>query len=154
MKTILIVDDLAEFRHILETTFKMRGFNVLCASTGLEALQSAEQNKPALMLLDIDLPDMDGIEVLKRMKANPAIQNLPVFLLAEVTLKHKAIEAAELGVWDYMFKSRLSFEKLISRIEKILQELSAQPPKGDPALEKTIIGITPSKPTQAARRSA
>lgn len=135
MKTILIVDDLELFRDTLSMALKSRGFKVYCASNGIEGLELAEINKPSLMLLDIGMPEMDGIEVLRRMKANPALKDIPVFLLTALSQKDKVIEAATLGVRDYLLKSQFSLDTLISRIEKKFHAIQTGAATG--ASEKT-----------------
>jgi two-component system, response regulator, stage 0 sporulation protein F len=68
MKTILIVDDQPGIRMLLDEVFSKEGFHTISAGNGFEALKKAEEFKPDLVLLDMKLPGMDGIEILKRLK--------------------------------------------------------------------------------------
>ena len=68
MKTILIVDDQSGIRMLLDEVFSKEGFHTISAGSGFEALKKAEEFKPDLVLLDMKLPGMDGIEILKRLK--------------------------------------------------------------------------------------
>lgn len=68
MKTILIVDDQTGIRLLLNEVFKKEGFQTLMAANGAQALKQAEENRPDIVLLDMKIPGMDGIEILKNLK--------------------------------------------------------------------------------------
>jgi len=80
-KTIMVVDDNPDIVTILRITLESNGFNVRCAYSGEELFASLEELKPDLILLDIMMPQMDGLEVLARLKGNPATASIPVILL-------------------------------------------------------------------------
>ncbi|MEJ7624566.1 MAG: response regulator [Pyrinomonadaceae bacterium] len=81
-KTILVVDDSATVRKLIAGKLEKSGHNVICASDGVEALACLEENLPDLVLLDINMPRMDGYEVCREIRSNPAAQNLPVVMIS------------------------------------------------------------------------
>ncbi len=84
-RTIMVVDDHPDLVEILRITLESKGFNVRCAYSGKELLAVLEKEKPDLILLDIMMPQMDGLEVLTRLKENPDTASIPViFLTAKV----------------------------------------------------------------------
>ena len=101
---ILIVDDTAENLRVLENFLVTEGYRVRAAPSGKLALASAAKSMPDLMLLDINMPEMDGLEVCRRIKADPDLAELPIlFLSAYTDLEHK-IMAFEAGGADYVSK--------------------------------------------------
>ncbi len=82
-RTILVVDDSPDLVEILRITLEWKGFNVKCAYSGKDLFAGLEKQKPDLILLDIMMPKMDGLEVLARLKGNPATASIPVILLTE-----------------------------------------------------------------------
>ena len=77
-KRILVVDDEADILNLLKYNLEKAGFKVLLAKDGPEAIESAVKNRPHLILLDIMLPDMEGTEVLKRLKGADQTRSIPV----------------------------------------------------------------------------
>jgi CheY-like chemotaxis protein len=80
-RTIMVVDDDPEPVDILRITLESKGFNVRCAYSGRELFASLEEQKPDLILLDIMMPKMDGLEVLTRLKGDPNTTSIPVIML-------------------------------------------------------------------------
>jgi len=80
--TILVVDDDPVIQKLLAVTFEMEGYHVVTASDGEEALDRVAAERPAVVVLDVMMPKVDGIEVLRRIKANPITANTPVLLLS------------------------------------------------------------------------
>jgi len=81
-KTILVVDDSATVRKLISGKLEKSGHFVVCAEDGIEALARMEENSPDLVLLDITMPRMDGYEVCKHIRANPAAKDLPVVMIS------------------------------------------------------------------------
>ena len=112
MKKIMIVDDDPNIRLIFSTTLKREGYEVLTASTGLEALELVLQNKFDLIILDIKMPDMHGLEVLSLIRESG--ENLPVIICT-------AFEGMK---DDFVVKSSNIFEYLVKPVDlKILNAL-------------------------------
>ena len=80
--TILVVDDDPVIQKLLAVNFEMEGYHVVTASDGEEALDRVAAERPAVVVLDVMMPKVDGIEVLRRIKANPITANTPVLLLS------------------------------------------------------------------------
>lgn len=112
---VLLVDDEQEFVHALSKRMTKRGLDVITASSGNEALTKVESENFDAVVLDLMMPDMDGLETLKRMlKKNPELQ---IILLTGHATIEKGIEAVKLGAVDFMTKPA-DIEQLIKRIHQ------------------------------------
>ena len=95
---ILIIDDEHDIRAVAQLTLKtIGGWNVLSASSGHQGLDKAAEERPDAILLDVMMPDMDGIETFRALKANPATQSIPVILM---TAKVQAAEQRRFAKLD------------------------------------------------------
>ena len=102
-KTILVVDDDPINRKLIVKILQKKSFNIIEANNGLEALNAINSNKKIdLILLDIVMPVMNGIEFLKQIKANPALMNVPIIVLT--TDDSKKAEVLSLGANDIIIK--------------------------------------------------
>ncbi len=119
LSTILIVDDNTDMRQHIESIISTK-YNTLTAANGLEALQVLKQQPPSLILSDIMMPVMDGIELLKEVKENPAIAHIPVILITARAGEESRIEGYETGADDYMTKP-FSANELLSRVKSQLK---------------------------------
>lgn len=116
-KTIMIVDDEPSIRTSLEGVLGDEGFKVICASDGQEALKTMEEEMPDLVLLDIWMPGIDGIETLERMRAlHP---NLQVIMISGHGTIETAVTATKLGAFDFIEKP-LSLERTLVTIQNAL----------------------------------
>ena len=105
-KTIMIVDDEPSIRTSLEGVLEDEGYKVICASDGNEALKTIEEEMPDLILLDIWMPGIDGIETLKRMRSlHPRLQ---VIMISGHGSIETAVTATKLGAYDFIEKDRKS----------------------------------------------
>src|SRR5260221_11547226 len=111
MTRILVVDDMAIFREPIAAALRLQGFRVLTARNGIEALAQVREELPALILLDIAMPEMDGLELLRQLKASSEYGRIPVILLTAVRERGYVVEAVKLGVRDYMLKSSFSLDQ-------------------------------------------
>jgi DNA-binding response OmpR family regulator len=101
---ILIVDDSAANREILRRRLAPLGYELSLASDGQAALEQIARSPVDLLLLDIVMPGLDGFEILKRLKANPATQNVPVLMLSAIDEMDAVVKCVELGADDYLPK--------------------------------------------------
>ena len=102
--TILAVDDNLAFNYAICRTLQQAGYQCLNAQTGSQALTMAENGRPDLILLDVNLPDVNGFEVCRRLKANPDTQNIPVvFLSATQTSSHAKEMGKSVGGDGFLF---------------------------------------------------
>jgi PAS domain S-box-containing protein len=119
LPTILIVDDNTDMRQHIESIISTR-YNTLTAGNGAEALHVIRQQPPALILSDIMMPVMDGIELLKAVKENREIAHIPVILITARAGEESRIEGYETGADDYMTKP-FSANELLSRVKSQLK---------------------------------
>ncbi len=137
MSTILIVDDMAIFRDPIAACLRLAGYETACAPNGKDALALIAKSPPDLILLDVAMPVMDGMTMLAVLRRTPALAKLPVILLTAAAEKHLILQAAKLGVGDYLLKSRFSLTELVARVKKHLDTkpsvtaAEAPPPNGD-----------------------
>ncbi len=102
--TILIVDDLPKNLQVLGSTLKDEGYQVEFATTGTQAIEWLREKEFDLVLLDVMMPDMDGFEVCKRVRAGEPNKNVPIIFLTAKTDKDSVIQGYELGAQDYVTK--------------------------------------------------
>ena len=121
MKKILIVDDEERVRRLIETTLDIGDFQIFQAKDGEEALKIAQEEKPALILLDIMMPGMDGFEVCKRLKNNSETKGSYIIMLTAKGQKQDIEKGYTVGADDYFVKPFSPME-LLNKIEKVLGE--------------------------------
>jgi len=113
--TLLVVDDNAENRDVLTRRLEKRGFQVLEAEGGQAALDTIENEHVDLVLLDIMMPGLSGIDVLRRLRQQPSTADLPVIMATAKSESEDVVEALELGANDYVTKP-LDFPVVLARI--------------------------------------
>ncbi len=101
---ILVVDDIEANRDVLSRRLKRQGHTVTTAENGSQALQSLRESVFDLVLLDIMMPEMDGYEVLRRLKADPALGHIPVIMISALNELDSVVRCIELGAEDYLPK--------------------------------------------------
>ncbi|HVV71487.1 MAG TPA: response regulator [Verrucomicrobiae bacterium] len=117
---ILIVDDEPEAVELIEFNVRQAGFDVLTASDGAEALKKARAAVPNLIVLDLMLPEVDGLEVCKMLRRDPATAAIPIVMLTAKAAEIDRILGLELGADDYITKP-FSPRELVLRIKNVLQ---------------------------------
>ena len=100
----MVVDDDPELVTLLRLMLEQKGFNVICAYDGLQAFAGLEKQKPNLILLDIMMPEMDGLEVLRRLKAAPETSSIPIILLTALDHLKDISTGYEIGADHYITK--------------------------------------------------
>lgn len=103
-KTILAIDDESDILLIIRTALESEGYKVLTASNGPDGIASAKEAKPDLIVLDVMMPDMDGFEVLRRLRADDATLDIPVVMLTGLSDKDRIKSALDMGVSHYIVK--------------------------------------------------
>ena len=116
---ILVVDDEIYIVHILDFSLGMEGYEVVTALDGEQALEKMKTEKPDLIVLDIMMPKLDGYEVCKAVKADPATKQIPVILLSAKGRNVDQTMGFEVGADDYITKP-FSPRKLVERINQLL----------------------------------
>lgn len=119
-KTILVVDDEENILELIRYNLVKSGYHVLLASQGSEAMQVLEENSVDLMVLDLMLPDTDGIEICKSMRSSEKYSHLPIIMLTAKGEEIDRIVGLELGADDYMTKP-FSVKELAARVKSVLR---------------------------------
>lgn len=109
---VLIVDDIEDNVVVVERLIRRQGLGTLVAYSGMQALSIAESKQPDLILLDVQMPEMDGFEVIKKLKENPKTKGIPVIFLTARTEHESMMEGFQLGGVDYITKPFNSGEVL------------------------------------------
>ena len=117
---ILIVDDEEDILTLLEYNLEKAGFKVISADDGPEAIELAKKEKPALIILDIMLPSMEGTEVCKAIKRDDATSHIPIIMLTAKGEEVDRIVGLELGADDYITKP-FSPRELVLRVKAVLK---------------------------------
>jgi two-component system phosphate regulon response regulator PhoB len=116
---ILVVDDEPDLLELLETNLRAAGYEVLVAADGREALEKARHAQPQLIVLDVMLPEMDGLEVCKSLRRDPATDAIPILMLTARAGEVDRVLGLELGADDYVTKP-FSVRELVLRVRKLL----------------------------------
>jgi DNA-binding response OmpR family regulator len=121
-KKILVVDDEDDILHFLELVLKEKGYDVVTAENGHDALTTAQIEKPDLVLLDIMMPQMDGWEVLKLLRVDEETADIPVAMLSARTEAKDRVQGLQEGAIDYICKP-FSLQELLGKIETIFSQI-------------------------------
>jgi len=119
-ETILIVDDEQDIIELIKYNLKNEGYSILTAQTGEQAIKIARQSQPDLMVLDLMLPGIDGLEVTKYLKNSEQTQDMPIVMLTAKGEESDIVTGLELGANDYISKP-FSPKVLVARIRAILR---------------------------------
>lgn len=121
-KKILIVDDEPNIRELFVETLSLRGFECLTAKNGLEGLNLSMDTNPDIILLDLRMPEMDGLTMLRELRKNKVGEKTPVIILSTINDEKSVSEALQLGVSDFMEKSNWNVTELMERIRNNIAE--------------------------------
>ncbi len=124
---ILVVDDEIYIVHILDFSLGMEGYEVVTALDGEQALERVASERPDLIVLDIMMPKLDGYEVCRAVKSNPATKNVPVILLSAKGRNVDQKMGFDVGADDYITKP-FSPRKLVERINQLLGQAVSERP--------------------------
>jgi CheY-like chemotaxis protein len=118
---ILIVEDESAMRRVLEKKLKGAGFRVATAGDGVSGLEAAMQKQPSLILLDIIMPRMDGVTMLRRLRTNPKTTKIPVIILTNLTDGPLGNQVDMRKVADYLIKTDWSLDEILQKIRAHLE---------------------------------
>ena len=118
-KRILVVEDQEDNRRIMRDLLAASGYQWLEATNGDEGLKTAEREVPDLILMDIQLPGLDGYEVTRRIKANPALKHIPIIAVTAFAMKGDEEKIRQGGCEAYIAKP-ISVTKFLETIERFL----------------------------------
>jgi len=116
-RVILVVDDSSTVRKFVSVSLNMQGFTVITACDGMDALEKLPSSKVDLLITDLNMPNMDGFELIKALRENPEYHELPVIILTALSDPGSREHGARLGVHSYLVKP-FSLEKIQSEVSK------------------------------------
>ena len=120
---VLVIDDEESIVDLIKLGLKYEGFEVVAANDGEDGIAAAQRTNPSFIILDWMLPDMDGLEVCRRLRSNPTTHDIPILLLTAKGEVGSRVEGLNTGADDYLTKP-FSFEELVARIRAILRRLN------------------------------
>lgn len=119
-KTILLIEDDPVLSKMYQTKFSNEGFEVLVANDGVKGYNMTFNNDVAVMILDIMMPKMSGIEILEKVRSTAKGKNLPVIVLTNLVQKEEKSKAIGLGVEDYLLKAEITPSQLVEKAKKYI----------------------------------
>lgn len=128
-KKILIVEDEQDILQLVKHYLEKEGFRPIPAVNGLEALKKVKEEKPDLVVLDLMLPELDGLEICKRLRSVPETAMLPILMLTAKAEESDTIVGLELGADDYVTKP-FSPKALVARVKALLRRVERMPDVG------------------------
>lgn len=141
---ILVVDDEEDILELVRFNLSKEGYQVICAATGEKAVEIARSELPNLVVLDLMLPGMDGLEVAKFLKNDPETQNIPIIMLTAKGEESDVVTGLELGADDYVTKP-FSPRILVARVKAVLRRKLTAPPEGSEVVKIHNLVIHPGR---------
>ncbi len=118
-KKILLVDDEVGFLSVIQEALEIRGFDVVTAKSAIEAGLELSSKLPDLILMDIKMPGIDGLQACTAIKKNPNTANVPIMVVSAISEDAQVKRAHKIGISDYFVKP-VDIEKLVNRIKEVL----------------------------------
>lgn len=119
-KKIIIIEDDAFLLELSSRKLKELDYEIFEASDGESGLRSIQKEKPDLVLLDLGLPKMDGMEVLKEIRRDPKLKKTKVLIFSNYSDRQKVKEGLDLDVSDYLIKAHFTLDEVVEKVEKLL----------------------------------
>jgi len=143
-ETILAVDDEEDILELVRFNLTREGYEVMCATSGENALKTIKRKSPDLIVLDLMLPGMDGLDVAKVLKSDPNTMNIPIIMLTAKGEEADIVTGLELGADDYVTKP-FSPRILIARIRAMLRRKTMKPSDSESTLKIHNLFIHPGR---------
>lgn len=118
---ILLIEDDAFLSSMYTTKFELENFEVVCAEDGEKGVKCALEVNPRIILLDIILPNMNGFEVLQKIKENSSTKEIPVILLTNLSQKSDIDKGMSLGAVDFLIKAHFTPSEVVDKVKKVLK---------------------------------
>jgi DNA-binding response OmpR family regulator len=122
MKTILFIEDESALQKTFGDMLTHEGYEMISALNGEAGLRLAQEKKPDLILLDLILPKVHGLEVLKKLKQNPETKEIPIVILTNLEDMESVEKALRLGAVTYLVKASYTLEEVLEKIKNSLRE--------------------------------
>jgi two-component system KDP operon response regulator KdpE len=135
--SILVVDDEREIVRALKRSLSAHGFTVITASNGEEAIEMFSEQRPDLMLLDLLLPGISGLEVCRRVRK---ISNVPIIVLSVKDAEHDKVEALDLGADDYVAKP-FGMKEVLARVRVAIRRVAQMPSGTEPRFQAGPLSV-------------
>lgn len=132
---ILIIDDDTAISDVWSLWLKRDGFDVITATTGKEGFDLAKKEMPDLVLLDQIMPDIKGNDVLKMLKQDMQVKEIPVALVSNYSENHLMQEAIQQGAVDYVLKFQIEPQDLVNKAKTLIQEAKSSGQTPPPATQ-------------------
>jgi CheY-like chemotaxis protein len=120
-KNILIAEDETIYATVYKLKLESEGYIVNHAKNGVEALELAKKNKPDIILLDLMMPEKDGFHVLKELKGDKKLRDVPVIIMTNLTQSSDIEEVLRLGAKTYLIKSDITADQMIDKVKENLK---------------------------------
>jgi two-component system phosphate regulon response regulator PhoB len=143
-ETILVIEDEREIQELLRYNLAREGYRVTCVGSGEEAIRGIRSAPPDLVLLDIMLPGMDGLEVCRALKKDSSTRHIPVIMLTAKGEETDVVTGLELGADDYVPKP-FSPRVLVARVRAVLRRAAGEPEEEDAPLSVGELVIHPGR---------
>jgi len=143
-KNILVVEDEKDIQELVRYNLSREGYRVTCAGSGEEALRTVKSLLPDLVVLDLMLPGVDGLEVCRQMKREPATAHIPVIMLTAKGDESDIVTGLEIGADDYVTKP-FNLKVFITRIRAVLRRSKHEAPQQEEVLQFPELVIHPGR---------
>ena len=138
---ILVVDDDVSINELIKTNLELAGYKVFQAYDGIKGFALAKQELPALVVLDVMMPEVDGYTVAKRIRENPETKNIPIIMLTALSQIDDKANGFNIGVDDYLVKP-FEIEELLMRVRALLKRTNQIPASASTRDLQTLGEIT------------
>lgn len=118
-KNVLVVDDAMTIRNLAKFALTKGGYNILEAEDGVKGLEMVGKNQVDLVITDLNMPNMNGLEMAKSIKGNAATKAIPIFMLTTEASQELAMQGKEIGVMAWIVKPFVP-EKLLAAVQKVI----------------------------------
>lgn len=118
---IMLIEDEKDLAEIFAMKLEVDGFAAPVVIDSAKALEDIRKEKPDLILLDLVMPDVDGWQILRQIKQEPALSKIPIYAWSNITMKKKINEAEKLGISGYILKSDYTPSTLSAKVKEILK---------------------------------
>ena len=126
MAKILVVDDDVAINELIKVNLELQGYTIVQAYNGVEGFAKAKQEEPALIILDVMMPDVDGYTMAQRVRQCPEISEIPIIMLTALSELNNKVEGFNIGVDDYLTKP-FEIDELIVRVRALLKRTNQIP---------------------------